>query len=503
MTKTIHAADLFCGAGGTSQGYLNACQALSARPQLLAVNHWPTAIATHNLNHPGVSHLCDSLENIDPRQSVPEGFLHLLCASPECTHHSRAAGGRPKNEQSRATAWRILEWARRLNIQNILIENVPEFVDWGPLNKTGKPNKRKKGDIFVAFITELKLLGYNVEWRLLIAADYGDPTTRRRLFIIASRGPITWPVPSYGRAVLRGSMNQALAESHRAKPWRAAREIIDWQLKGQSIFRRKKPLCQNTLRRIAAGLRKFGGPAAKPFLIILQGTADGQLPSTARSVEDPAPTCTGSGHLGICEPFVMHTTHSTGDRGTSITDPIPTITTSHRGEMALIEPFLSSFHGGHNGERNIPSDAPLPTQDTQNRFALVEPMLIGQQSCAAARPVNDPCPTIATGGHIALVEPFIVKYYGSGGAKDLGGPLDTITSRDRFMLVNPQSGAEIAEIDILFRMLQPHELAGAQGFPPGYQFTGTRAEQVKQIGNAVPVNLATALCTALLRPLFS
>lgn len=478
-------ADLFCGAGGTSTGILAACRDLRSRSDLLAVNHWDTAINTHSLNHPGVRHLCESLDVITPQRVVPGGHLHLLAASPECTHHSLAAGGRPKNDQSRATAWHVCRWAADLTIDNILIENVREFQNWGPLGKIGKPLKRRKGETFKAFVAALRSMGFNVEWRVVNAADFGDPTSRQRLIILARRGKaVRWPEASHGTG---------------RTPHRTAREIIDWELKGKSIFRRDRPLSPNTLRRIAAGLQKFGGAHAEPFLVMLYGTND------ARSVDRPTPTVTSSGqHIGLAEPFLVkfHGDHSGRNDGAQrvhqTNKPLPTLDTSNR--FGICEPFIT--HITHHGPRNQHSvDAPVPTITTANRgeMALVQPILLGQQSGHFGSPVSAPCPTIATSGAIALVEPFIVKYYGSGeNAISCGVPLATVTTKDRFMLVEPKTGRAVAELDILFRMLQPHELAAAMSFPLNYKFTGNRGDQVKQIGNAVPVQLARAHARALL-----
>lgn len=408
----LTAVDLFCGAGGTSTGILSAASDLGRPVNLLAINHWITAIKTHTLNHPRVRHLCESLENITPRQQVPGGRLHLLAASPECTHHSVAAGGRPRNDQSRATAWHVCRWVSELRVDNLLIENVREFVDWGPLDARGKPLKSRKGETFKAFLQALQSLGLNVEYRIVNAADFGDPTSRKRLFILGRRGkPVQWPAATHGPDA--------------AQPHRGAREIIDWSLPGASIFNRRRPLAPNTLRRIAAGLRKFGGASAQPFLIAMEH----------------------------------------GGRVRSVDRPLPTITTAKGGALGVVQPFL-----------------------------------LGQQSCAAPRATDQPVPTICTDGAIGLVEPFVVKYYGTGEAKSLELPLDTVTTKDRFLLIEPQSGRTLAELDIRFRMLQPHELAAAMSFPKTYTFTGTRAAQVKQIGNAVPVELARAHARALLTP---
>jgi DNA (cytosine-5)-methyltransferase 1 len=451
--KLIHAADLFCGAGGTSTGLVRAARELDFRLDLLAVNHWKTAVATHTRNHPWARHLCADLGTVDPNKVVEGGKLDLLVASPECTHHSVARGGKPCSDQSRASAWHVLHWAERLRIDNILIENVKEFTTWGPLTKRGRPMKRRKGETFNAFLRALESLGYSVDYRVLNAADYGDATTRRRLFIQARRGSTPlWPLTTH-------SQNQ---EGGRAS-WRAAREIIDWGLKGESIFGRKKPLSRRTMARIEAGLRKFGGAA---FLTIARGPVD-EPDRFARSVDEPMPVCVAGGtHLGLAEPFIV------------------------------------AFHdeGNTNRPRVHPINEPLPTLDTSNRFGLAEPFIM--QCChdggPRVRSVKEPLPTItcAHRGEMALVEPFLVKFYGSGkSVASVDQPAPTITTKDRMGLVEPVK--EGMWVDIRFRMLQPHELAAAMSFD-GYEFTGNKGEQVKQIGNAVPVRLATALCRELI-----
>lgn len=257
MGRLIYAADLFCGAGGTSTGLLHACESLGLRLKLLAINHWNLAIETHSANHPYAEHLCESMDSVDPRKAVPGGRLQILIASPECTHHSNARGGRPINDQSRASAWHILRWAEALRIDNILVENVREFQSWGPIGTNGRPLKSRRGETYRAFLQALRSLGYEVQDRILNAADFGDPTTRERLFILARRGraPISWPVPTHTAIAGKTLFGKTQA-------WRAAREIIDWSIPGQSIFTRKRPLAPATLARMAVGLQKFGGEAA-------------------------------------------------------------------------------------------------------------------------------------------------------------------------------------------------------------------------------------------------
>ena len=399
-TKTIFAADLFCGAGGTSCGLKKAAQELGMAVNLVAVNHWPVAIQTHSSNHPYAEHICSSLDGVDPRKAVPAGHLDLLIASPECTHHSVARGGRPKNDQSRASGWHILRWAELLKVDSILIENVPEYKSWGPIGSDGNPLKSRRGETYTAFINALVSLGYRVEDRILNACDHGDATSRERLFIQARRGrrPIIWPDPTHsetGEDELLGQM----------KKWRSAKEIIDWTIPAQDIFERKRPLAPKTMKRIIAGLKKFGGA---PFIAMLYGTV---------------------------EPFIVEVNHGNG---------------SGKNEET---------HRCHS------IDEPLPTVTTQNGYGLVEP--------------------------------FIASYYGSGdNVRSVQKPLPTITTKERFALIMPQKTK--AKLSIRFRMLQPAELARAMGFE-SYSFSGSKSEITKQIGNAVPVNMAKALCLCLIQ----
>jgi DNA (cytosine-5)-methyltransferase 1 len=495
MVTPLEIVDLFCGAGGTSTGILKAAhERLKRKARLTAVNHWPTAINTHSLNHPDVHHLCENVENIHPRTVVRSGRLHLLAASCECTFHSNARGGGPCNEQSRSQPWQLIRWATDINVENILMENVREFMNWGPLHRqTKRPTKSRKGEYFKAFVNALIGLGYNVEFKIQSAADFGDPTSRQRLMLIARKGaPVIWPEPTHGEG--------------RANPHRTARECIDWDLKGRSIFDRKRPLCQNTLRRIVAGLRKFGGPAAEPFIVLLRGTRKGQLNASAHSLDSPLPTITaGGGHLTLCEPFIAsYHGGNNSERTHSINDPLPTQDTSNR--FAVVEPFITHLtHHGPDAPRCHSVDNPLPTVTGAHRgeMALVEPILVqtdqtGGNGCYA-RPVDQLVPTIVSKQNMLLVQPFVVKYYGSGENHcSVDEPLATVTTRDRFALVECNTGRTVAELDIRTRMLQPHELAAAHSFPRGYRFVGNKGDQTKQIGNSVPVELAAAHAEAAL-----
>ena len=486
MTKTIFAADLFCGAGGSSTGLLQAADKLGLHVDLLAINHWQVAIAPHSTNHPDADTRCESLDSVDPRKAVPGGKLDLLVASPECTHHSKARGGKPMSDQSRASAWHVLRWCEALDVRNVLIENVPEFMDWGPLDSKDRPVKRQKGRIFRAFLSALRSLGYAVDYRVLNSADYGDATTRKRLFIMARKGgrKVSWPDATHGKEG---------ADMFGDRPkWKPAREIINWNLKGDSIFTRKKPLSPNTLKRIEAGLLKYGGQA---FVIGQQSL------SAPRSVNDPIPTIATKGAISFVEPFIIQM--DMGGRLQGIDEPMNTLTSADT--RALVEPFIVPTNHGLGDFRTHSVNEPMPTITAFDALALAQPFLVeyhGGDGPERVKSLNDPLPTIDTSNRFGLVDPFLIEYYGTGSAESIDEPLNTITGRDRFGLVEPylfqdQNGIQY-KMDIRFRMLQPSELAAAMSFPTGYVFTGNREQQVKQIGNAVPVSTASALCHALL-----
>ena len=498
MTQIV-AADLFCGAGGTSTGLLLAAEELGEQVQLLAINHWKIAISTHTANHPGVTHYNSDLADVDPNELVPDGKLRLLVASPECTHFSKARGGKPKSKQSRASIKYVLRWIGALDVENLLVENVPEFVDWGPLHRSGprenKPIKARRGEFFKRFLAKLRSAGYTVEWRIINAADYGDATTRKRLFIMARKGnPITWPVASHSRH------SHDLAGDHLS--WRPAREVIDWSVKGKSIFNRRKPLATNTLKRIEAGLRKYSG---LPFTITTNWRETNR--SQPRSLDEPLPTVTSSGAGYLVQPFIMNIDHghATGGMSCPVSSPMQTILGEE--SLALVEPFIVPVN--HGAEARVNSvDAPMPTITGFDALALAQPFLVMLNGTRpsnlenSARSVDDPVPTLVGSSHVGIASPYLVQYNGSSDVVSVENPLPTQTGTDRFGLVEPLVfqglDGNVYMLDILFRMLQPRELARAMSFPEDYQFQGTREEVVKQIGNAVPVHTAQALCKALL-----
>lgn len=550
--RKLLVADLLCGAGGSSTGCARALQDLGLKMELVCVNHWPVAIETHAMNHPRARHYCQDIATVRPHRIVPEGYLDLLMASPSCTHHSVARGGKPTSDQQRSDPWHIITWLTELRVKRMIIENVWEFTNWGPVDRrTGKPIKSRKGDYFNAWINVIRKLGFEPEWRKLNAADFGDATTRQRFILMArnDRRRVAWPVVTHG--------------ANADLPWKPARDIIDWKLKGRSIFGRKKRLSQKTLARIEAGAIKFKWP--EPFLVILRNHMDG------KSVDGPLPALTAGGtHIGLAQPIILNR-HGDGygeSRAHSIDDPAPTA--SCRGAGYLVEPFIATVAHGNSARETNPDerrcrslDDPLQTIHAGGgKFAVVEPFVLSQASGGSPRAANDPLPTATGAGAIALISP----YYGSGSGETCNtvqNPLPTATAKARFGLVVPVTHSdnsnrardvetdplptlttahrgELAFIaasfgeregqaprvhgledptpaicatgrvqlveptetyDILFRMLEPHELAAAMGFDSTearYEFAGNKTQQVKQIGNAVSVAKMRACVRAIM-----
>jgi len=348
-SRTFRMVDLFAGAGGISEGFHRACEARGLRLELTAINHWPTAVETHALNHPAAHHFCQSVFDVDPLKAVPSGRLDCLAAAPECIFHSRARGGGPCNEQSRNGARDVLRWAEALEIRMILIENVPEFQEWGPLYqrgpKTGKPIPKFRGLYFRRFLCDLRSLGYRLDYAVLNSANYGARTARRRFFLMArkdGRDP-RWP-----------SLTHVEMDPDRfQESWRSARDAIDWSLPGTSIFARqagripgKKPLCPNTIKRICYGLERFSGLKLDPYLVMLYGQ------SMARGLDLPLPTITNGNHLALCTPFFAIL------RGTGTVRSWMS-STGCLSRTSWPRPWASG----------IPTSSPAPRQPSRNRSA--------------------------------------------------------------------------------------------------------------------------------------
>lgn len=438
-SRSMLIGDLFCGAGGLSNGAKRAMRQLDLPVKLIGVNHWNVAIETNRRNHREDADRihCADLESALPLTLVPEGRLDLLIAAPSCVFHSRARGGRPVHDQQRMDPWHVVRWCTELRVTRVLVENVPEFMDWGPCSLvTGRPIPSRRGEYFRAWVAALEAVGFKVDWKVVCCADFGDPTTRRRFFLIGrSDGKrLTWPEFTHDRV----GGTDLLGTRER---WRGAREVIDWTMTGNSIFRRKKPLKPNTLRRIAAGAVKYSWPRpyidavqalldgtaprlvfsraeaielgliqADPMLIHFRGTSDQALQGTARSTDDPLPTLTaGGGHVGL----VLAT--SSGGAARDLEQPLPTITT-----------------GGAGSER--PGCA---------RPQLVEPIIVPMSNSSSAgvpRSVADPIRTVTTakGGDQAMAVPLVAQYYGATAtAQSVAEPVPSVTTKARFGLAEP------------------------------------------------------------------
>lgn len=528
--------DNFAGGGGASTGI----EAAIGRPVDIAVNHSPEAIAMHRANHPRTKHYCEDIWEVDPREACGSRPVGLAWFSPDCTHFSRAKGGQPRSKEVRALAHVVIRWAKAVRPRTILLENVEEFQTWGPLDDKGFPIKAREGEDFRAWLGELDACGYDVSFRTLVAADYGAPTTRKRLFLVAQRrgsSPIVWPEPTHGRG--------------RARPWRTAAEIIDWSLPCPSIFGRKKPLAEATQRRIAAGLRRFVLESAQPFIVPV--THQGG-PGRVYSLQDPMKTVTAAnrGEMALVTPYIAPVTHTTsGDRVHSIERPLPVVTTAKGGEFVLVAPTLvQTGYGEREGQRPraLDIEQPLGTVVSGGKHALVAAWLtkhyggvVGHEmertlgtvtsrdhhslttafltkfygTSTAGAQLNLPLPTVTTGGgkgggHIGEVRAFLVKYYGSDGKptsqQTLFEPMHTVTTKARFGLVTI-AGQDYQIADIGMRMLSPRELFAAQGFPEDYQieveFNGkplTKTAQIELAGNSVCPDAARALVESNARP---
>lgn len=462
--RTYLVADLFCGAGGSSSGAKKAIESIGGTMDLVAVNHWNTAIATHSSNHPGARHVVEDVSLVQPEAVVEEGRLDLLMASPECTYHSRARGGKPIHDQGRMQPWAVHNWLTKLNVQCVLIENVPEFVEWGPLDDNGRPIKSRKGEFFQTWYMALIGLGYQAEWRMLNAADYGDATTRVRFFLMARKDgqPIVWPEPSH----IKGDPGMFPGRL----PWRGAREIIDWTNPGKSLLDDpkylKKPLSEKTRRRIARGLERFGGPLAPLYIRLLNlpdweeapagKNGNGHHPAqpfhgtdrqhtNPRSMDDPIYTITGltgGGQYKVepqANPFILNRHGENGhDRSHSLDTPVPTADT--RGAGYLVQPDAKPFiqaNRNHNAPKSMDEPVPGLTSATGGGMFLVRPFLLGQQSGGAPRDADKPTPTITADGAIALLQPHIIRYNGQSGAEDVDEPLSSMQTMNHHALAEP------------------------------------------------------------------
>jgi DNA (cytosine-5)-methyltransferase 1 len=523
--------DLFAGGGGASTGIEQAI----GRHVDIAVNHDPAAVSLHQANHPQTQHFVSDVFEVDPLAVTDGRPVGLLWASPDCKHFSKAKGGKPVSKKIRGLAWIVPKWIRRLKPTNthpraIVLENVEEFQTWGPLGDDGRPCPNRKGTTFQRWVAEIRNLGYAVEWRELRACDYGTPTIRKRLFLIARRDgqPIVWPAPTHGPG---------------RKPYLTAAECIDWSIPCPSIFKRDRPLAEATQRRIAHGVMRYVVNAARPFIVPIQNFGWGDRPdpideplrtvtanpkggayalatptlvgcggragqSRPRGGAEPVQTVTAKGDSALVAAFLAK--HFTGVVGSDLRDPIATVTSidhhslvsAHLVDAAHADVSPGGVKRWGAGHRDIAQ--PLQTVAASGNAALVTSHLAKLRGTSNSAATDEPLGTVsAQGTHHAEVRAFLTKFYGQGGQdQGAGEPLHTIPTHDRFGLVTVH-GEVYAIADIGMRMLQPRELYRAQGFPDSYRIERghdgrvlSKADQVRMCGNSVCPPLARAIVAA-------
>ncbi len=477
--------DNFAGGGGASIGIEQAV----GRAVDIAINHSDVAIETHRLNHPDTRHYCQDIYTVDPVEACAGRPVGMVWFSPDCKHFSRAKGGKPVEKSIRDLAWVVIKWASKVRPRVIFLENVEEFQTWGPLDKNNKPCKRRRGETFQKWLEHLTTLGYKYEHRELIAADYGAPTTRKRLFLIARCDglPIVWPKPTHGEG--------------RALPYRTAAEIIDWSLPTKSIFGRKKPLAENTLKRIAKGLQRFVFESADPFILTYYGPRKEEVEFRGSGINEPLRTQTTENRFGVVTPFLQK--YYGQGTGQPVDEPVATLLGQNK--FGLVAPVMMTTGHTKTTGRCIHTnsvDEPVRTVLSKNDKAVVSAYLEKSARKGTVPPAlgdslrRGQSPFCSYGGeHVEEVRAFLVKYYGQAVGQSLNGPLHTVTEKHRFGLVTVQ-GEEYQLVDICLRMLQPSELALAQGFPASYRLAGTKAQCVALIGNSVSPPLAKVLVKA-------
>lgn len=529
--------DNFAGGGGASTGM----ELATGRPVTIAINHDPAAILMHQTNHPHTTHYQASVWDIAPVEVCQGRPVGLAWFSPDCKHFSKAKGAALVDRNIRGLAWIVLRWAGTVRPRVIILENVEEFQTWGPVRK-GKPVKAKAGQTFHQWKSQLEALGYAVEHRELVAADYGAPTTRKRFVLVArcDGRPIVWPKRTHA------PRESEEVSSGKCKPWRSAAEIIDWSLPMYSIFASKeeikkqfgvnvvRPLAANTLRRIIRGVDKFTIKSGKPFLVFANTGH-----SVGNDTGEPVGVVRTSGGLCMAGANLIqyHTEQSEHVRANGLAEPLPTADASNR--YGLVTAHLTEYYG--NGQ---PVDLrwPMRTATSHDREALTAVHLQKYYGGVIGAQVDKPMPTVTAVDHNALTAAHVVEFKGQDIGQSVDRPLRTITASSgefavagtvirRFAadmnvgrwpevraLLNLYCGYQLAEdeiilveidgrlwfiADITLRMLAPKELYAAMGFPPDYiidrDYTGKpypKTQQVARCGNAVCPQLAAAVVRA-------
>lgn len=558
MIKLLY-IDLFCGAGGTSTGVENARYADERCAKVIAcVNHDANAIASHAANHPDALHFTEDIRTLElsplvahmerMKKIYPDALI-VLWASLECTNFSKAKGGQPRDADSRTLAEHLFRYIEAIDPDYIQIENVEEFMSWGDMDENGKPISKDKGRCYEKWKRNVRKYGYDFDWRILNAANYGAYTTRKRYFgIFAKRGlPIVFPEPTHckdGKTDMMG----------RLEKWNAVKEVLDFTDEGDSIFCRKKPLAEKTLERIYAGLIKFvaGG---KDAFIVKYNSMNRNGKYQPPSIDEPCPTVATQGRLALAKVSFLSKQYSghPESKNISIEEPAGTITCKDH------HAFVSAYYGNGN---NYSVESPAPAILTKDHLALVTPFFMNYYSGGGQLGgVDEPCPAITTVPKQRIVTPvFIDQQFGASSAASIEKPLGAITTNPKYSLVtckgksflmNPQFASAGVSVDspcftliarmdkkppyfvnteegigicikegdspmtvkikqfmilygladIKMRMLRIDELKKIMGFPEDYILIGTQSDQKKFIGNAVEVNMARVLCEAICKEL--
>ncbi|MGE0438633.1 MAG: DNA cytosine methyltransferase [Steroidobacteraceae bacterium] len=524
--------DLFAGGGGASTGIEQAI----GRHVDIAVNHDPQAVSLHEANHPQTRHFVSDVFEVDPLAVTDGRPVGMLWASPDCKHFSKAKGGKPVSKKIRGLAWVVVKWAKLVRPRVIFLENVEEFQTWGPLGEDGRPCPQRKGSTFTRWKRQLENLGYVVEHRELRACDYGAPTIRKRLFLVArcDGQSIAWPTPTHGAGL---------------KPYRTAADCIDWTIPAPSIFERTKPLAEATQRRIAHGIKRYVLDNPKPFIVRIGHTGHGDGGKT-RPINEPISTITSKAEHLLASPTLIQTGYGErpgqAPRVPGLDKPLGTCVDGQK--HAVVAAFLAKHFGGEpqDGKTCSSLERPAPTVTARDHSSLVTANLIDAAHADVSptgvkrwgkghRDLREPLPTVVSSGNNALVtsnlvklrgtsnsadteaplatvsaqgthhaevRALLLKYYGTDQDPRLVDPLHTVTTKDRFAVVTVHV-QEYFVADIGMRMLQPRELYRAQGFPDTYIINRgadgrelPKDAQVRMCGNSVCPPLARVLVAA-------
>lgn len=517
--------DNFAGGGGASTGI----ELATGRPVDIAINHDPDAIAMHKANHPYTTHYCESVWDVDPKKVCRGRKVGLAWFSPDCKHFSKAKGGKPVDKNIRGLAWIVLKWAGTVRPRVIILENVEEFQTWGPVRK-GKPVKSRAGETFRKWKEQLESLGYCIEHRELVAADYGAPTIRKRFFLIArcDGKPIVFPEKTHAPA------DSEEVKEGRKKPWKSAAEIIDWSIPCPSIFdtseeikekygiRAVRPLAENTIKRIIRGLDKFVLNTSAPFLVMVNHTGEFR----GQEITDPVQTVTAKNGYGLVSPVLepysiwtvskaeqclllpslvqYHTEQSEKARGQKVTEPLMTLDASNR--YGVSAAYLTKYYGNERG--GISAADPLHTVTAKDREAVTAVHMEkfysgGYTGCGSS--AKEPLGTITAVDHNGISATFLSKFYKTGIGQEISDPLHTVTTSpghfgltivklerentdlrhwneirellnqytdykigcDEILLISIKEQKYFIS-DIGLRMLTPKELYAANGFPADY-----------------------------------